>query len=191
MLFAKIVLGALLGAFLSTSLSAKGILRENEILVSDLKNMKKELAGAPKWVFMDPKSPYEEMGVAYIPIKNKYLGIDQATLNAKLSMIMVFHEVFINYKKLFMEQFHESEATVLAIGDAYYNYLITKVKVVDTYINMKAEVAVVKIRIDGCRIDEIERYIKASIKNINDNELDYIGKVTLKELGDTCTAKPR
>ncbi|AFI04382.1 hypothetical protein [Helicobacter cetorum] len=190
-MFAKIVLGVLLGAFLSTSLSAKGILRENEILVSDLKNMKKELAGAPKWVFMDPKSPYEEMGVAYIPIKNKYLGIDQATLNAKLSMIMVFHEVFINYKKLFMEQFHESEATVLAIGDAYYNYLITKVKVVDTYINMKAEVAVVKIRIDGCRVDEIERYIKASIKNINDNELDYIGKVTLKELGDTCTAKPR
>ncbi|WP_104761413.1 hypothetical protein [Helicobacter cetorum] len=190
-MFAKIVLGALLGAFLSTSLSAKGILRENEILVSDLKNMKKELAGAPKWVFMDPKSPYEEMGVAYIPIKNKYLGIDQATLNAKMSMIMVFHEVFINYKKLFMEQFHESEATTMAIADAYYNYLITKVKVVDTYINMKAEVAVVKIRIDGCRVDEIERYIKASVKNINDNELDYIGRVTQKELGDTCTAKPR
>ncbi|WP_104747699.1 hypothetical protein [Helicobacter cetorum] len=190
-MFARIFLGCLLGIVLGTSLSAKSILRENEILVSDLKNMKRELAGAPKWVFMDPKSPYEELGVAYIPIKNRFLGIDQATLNAKMSMILVFHEVFVNYKKLFMEQFHESEGTVLSIADAYYNYLITKVRVSDTYVNMKAEVAVVKIKIDGCKIDEIERYLKASIKNINDNELDYIGKVTQKELGDVCTAKPR
>lgn len=91
------VLIALLGVFSSVSLSTKSILRDDGILVSDLKGMKSELSDAPAWVFEDPKVPYEEMGVAYIPVSNKYLGIEQATLNAKLSLIVVY-EIMIKYK---------------------------------------------------------------------------------------------
>lgn len=49
------VLIALLGVFSSVSLSAKSILRDDGILVSDLKGMKSELSDAPAWVFEDLK----------------------------------------------------------------------------------------------------------------------------------------
>ncbi|AFI06296.1 hypothetical protein [Helicobacter cetorum] len=189
MLLRRIILGGLLGMMLSTSLSAKGILRENEILVSDLKGMRAELADAPKWVFEDPKVPYEEMGVAYIPIDNKYLGIEQATLNAKMSMIVIFHEVFTRYRKRFAEQFHESDETVTKVGYSFYNYLVTKIQVADTYTNMKAGVAVVKIKLEGCQIEQIKRYLKASVENLNDNEVGYIAKIVLKELGNVCVLR--
>ncbi|GAA7165176.1 hypothetical protein ID0405_07080 [Helicobacter pylori] len=188
-MFKRMVLIALLGVFSSVSLSAKSILRDDGILVSDLKGMKSELSDAPAWVFEDPKVPYEEMGVAYIPVSNKYLGIEQATLNAKLSLIVVFHEIMIKYKKRFMEQFHESEQTTTNINYAIYNYLATKIQVSDTYTNLKSEMAVVKIKLVGCQIEQIKRYLKASVENLNDNEIAYIVKVAQKEFGSVCALR--
>ncbi|GAA7422147.1 hypothetical protein ID0987_10130 [Helicobacter pylori] len=188
-MFEKMVLIALLGVFSSVSLSAKSLLRDDGILISDLKGMKSELSDAPAWVFKDPKIPYEEMGVAYIPINNKYLGIEQATLNAKLNLIVVFHEIMLKYKKRFMEQFHESEQTATNISYAIYNYLATKIQVSDTYTNLKSEVAVVKIKLEGCQIEQIKRYLKASVENLNDNEIAYITKVVQKELGSVCALR--
>ncbi len=188
-MFKRIVLIALLGAFLGVSLNAKSLLRDDGILVSDLKGMKSELSDAPAWVFEDPKVPYEEMGVAYIPVNNKYLGIEQATLNAKLSLIVVFHEIMLKYKKRFMEQFHESDETAKNISYAVYNYLATKIQVSDTYTNLKAEIAVVKIKLEGCQIDQIKRYLKASVENLNDNEVAYIAKVAQKEFGNVCALR--
>lgn len=188
-MFKRMVLIALLGVFSSVSLSAKSLLRDDGILVSDLKGMKSELSDAPAWVFEDAKAPYEEMGVAYIPVNNKYLGIEQATLNAKLSLIVVFHEIMLKYKKRFMEQFHESEQTATNISYAIYNYLATKIRVSDTYTNLKSEVAVVKIKLEGCQIEQIKRYLKASVENLNDNEIAYIAKVAQKEFGSVCTLR--
>ncbi|WP_187860168.1 hypothetical protein [Helicobacter pylori] len=185
----KILLSVTLGVFLGVSLNAKGLLKEDEILVSDLKGMRSQLSDAPAWVFEDPKVPYEEMGVAYIPINNKYLGIEQATLNAKLSLIVVFNEIMVRYKKRFMEQFHESEETTMNISYAIYNYLATKIQVSDTYTNLKVQVAVVKIKLEGCQIEQIKRYLKASVENLNDNEIAYIAKVVQKELGSVCTLR--
>ncbi len=185
----KILLSVTLGVFLGVSLNAKGLLKEDEILVSDLKGMRSQFSDAPAWVFEDPKVPYEEMGVAYIPINNKYLGIEQATLNAKLSLIVVFNEIMVRYKKRFMEQFHESEQTTTNISYAIYNYLATKIQVSDTYTNLKSEVAVVKIKLVGCQIEQIKRYLKASVENLNDNEIAYIAKVAQKEFGSVCALR--
>lgn len=70
------VLIVFLGVFLSVLLSVKSILRDDGILVFDLKGMKLELFDVFVWVFEDFKVFYEEMGVVYIFVSNKYLGIE-------------------------------------------------------------------------------------------------------------------
>lgn len=70
------VLIVFLGVFLSVLLSVKSFLRDDGILVFDLKGMKLELFDVFVWVFEDVKVFYEEMGVVYIFVNNKYLGIE-------------------------------------------------------------------------------------------------------------------
>ncbi|MFA4813501.1 hypothetical protein VQW72_02950, partial [Helicobacter pylori] len=88
-----------------------------------------------------------------------------------------------------MEQFHESEQTATNISYAIYNYLANKIQVAYTYTNLKSEVAVVKIKLVGCQIEQIKRYLKASVENLNDNEIAYIAKVVQKELGSVCALR--
>ncbi|GAA8360587.1 hypothetical protein HpNP18_14110 [Helicobacter pylori] len=38
----------------------------------------------------------------------------------------------------------------------------------------------------GCQIEQIKRYLKASVENLNDNEIAYIAKVAQKEFGSIC-----
>lgn len=75
-MFKRMVLIVFLGVFLSVLLSVKSFLRDDGILVFDLKGMKLELFDVFVWVFEDFKVFYEEMGVVYIFVNNKYLGIE-------------------------------------------------------------------------------------------------------------------
>ncbi|WP_104761622.1 hypothetical protein [Helicobacter cetorum] len=178
----------LLGISVCCAISmAKPILTSEEPRLEDLQHLKEEYKDAPKWIFSQNELKRgEELGIAAIPIMNNKMGIEQATSEAKMRLVLDIHELFKPYRKEFKKESKLNDEEIDAIRAVAYSYLLDNTKVMDTYINEKMQTAIVKIAIARCELKDIDRILKKSFPKLNQKALSYANAKFKEQLGSIC-----
>ncbi|AFI03784.1 hypothetical protein [Helicobacter cetorum] len=169
-------------------LLAKPIIETKEPHLEDLQNKKAQYKDAPEWVFTkkhDLKNK-EELGIANIPITNEKLGLEKATSDAKMRLILKFHNLFKAYRKELEHTGDLDEEQVDAIRAIVFGYLLNNTIATNTYVNKSTQTAVVKVAIIHCSLYELNRAVRKRFPSLNRTALEHISRRFKEKLGSIC-----